>query len=415
METYKLIIKNTIKTDINFFALYYKEDKIVKWYIKLSFCVFEKEVNIENKYKKLSETLDGFLLNDKEKKEEFIDYFYKIQKTYNTISRFAYNYKYKKTKIVVNTDMGLNELIENDKNVISIIDNNSKYLFHVNDLINIINTSLTNSHLFFSQPKSVKNPYNNLPFNKSTLYNIYFYIRYKTDYYPELFFKFFECNFNLTKFKFLNENLLREYTIENYVYKSPINVIEKDIRQMILSFNLHCEKVRVKNRILIDEDFPINKLSTIMKPYLFLFCKSLYSFHPQIKKQYSNLFKLRMLRFNKFNPQFGRKRYKIHYKITKNLKKKICGKETVFDEKCVNFYDNEKENEIFLSDHLKYDEDENDFILNNSLFLNNSHEEHYYYGVIYEEDDDNDEDDHDYGGTIIDNNIEEDREDDSMS
>ena len=80
METYKLIIKNTIKTDINFFALYYKEDKIVKWYIKLSFCVFEKEVNIENKYKKLSETLDGFLLNDKEKKEEFIDYFYKIQK-----------------------------------------------------------------------------------------------------------------------------------------------------------------------------------------------------------------------------------------------------------------------------------------------------------------------------------------------
>ena len=184
---------------------------------------------------------------------------------------------------------------------------------------------------------------------------------------------------------------------------------------MILSFNLHCEKVRVKNRILIDEDFPINKLSTIMKPYLFLFCKSLYSFHPQIKKQYSNLFKLRMLRFNKFNPQFGRKRYKIHYKITKNLKKKICGKETVFDEKCVNFYDNEKENEIFLSDHLKYDEDENDFILNNSLFLNNSHEEHYYYGVIYEEDDDNDEDDHDYGGTIIDNNIEEDREDDSMS
>ena len=146
-----MIIKNTIKTDINFFALYYKEDKIVKWYIKLSFCVFEKEVNIENKYKKLSETLDGFLLNDKEKKEEFIDYFYKIQKTYNTISRFAYNYKYKKTKIVVNTDMGLNELIENDKNVISIIDNNSKYLFHVNDLINIINTSLTNSHLFFSQ------------------------------------------------------------------------------------------------------------------------------------------------------------------------------------------------------------------------------------------------------------------------
>ena len=41
------------------------------------------------------------------------------------------------------------ELNETDKKVISIIDNNSKYLFHVNDLIKIINASLTNSYMFF--------------------------------------------------------------------------------------------------------------------------------------------------------------------------------------------------------------------------------------------------------------------------
>ena len=391
METYKLIIKKIVNTDINFFAEYYKEDKTIEFYIKMSFILFEKDINVQNKYKKLSQALEGFLLNDKQKQEEFIDYFYKIQKTYNTLTRFVYNYKYKKIKIVVNTDMGLNELIENDKDIISIIDNNSKYLFHVNDLIKIINTSLTNSYLFFSEPKCVKNPYNNLPFNKSTLYNIYFFIRYKTHYYPELFFKFFECNFNLTEFKFLNENLIREYSIENYVYKSPVNVIEKDIKQMILTFNVHCERVRVKNRILINEEFPINKLVTIMRPYLFLYCKSLYSFHPQIKKQYSDLFKIRMLRFNKFNPQFGRKKYKILYKTTKNFKKKICGKETVFDDKCVNYYDNEKKCEMFLSDHLKYDEDSNDFILDNS-FLNYQEEEEFYY-EIYAEEDEEDEDD----------------------
>jgi len=379
METYKLIIKKIINTDINFFAPDYKEDKTIKYYIKLSFCLFEKELSVENKYKKLSESLDGFLLTDKKKQEEFFNYFNKIQKTYNTLNRFVYNYKYKKTKIVVNTDMGLNELNETDKNVISIIDNNSKYLFHVNDLIKIINVSLTNSYLFFSEPKSVKNPYNNLPFNKSTLYNIYFHIRYKTDYYPELLFKFFECNFNLTNFKISNENLLREYTIENYVYKSPSNIIEVDIKQMITSFNLYCKRVRVKNRILIDEDFPTNKLVTIMKPYLFLYCKALYSFHPQIKKQYSDFFKLSMLRFNKFNPQFGRKRYKILYRTTKYFKKKICGKEIVFDDKCINFYDIEKQKKTFLLDHLKCD-DENDLILNNSVFLN------------YDDDDDDDED-----------------------
>ena len=367
METYKLIIKKIIKTDINFFSLDYKEDKIIKFYIRLTFCLFEKDINVQNKYKKLSEALEGFLLNDKQKQEEFIDYFYKIQKTYNNLNRFVYNYKCKKTKIVVNKDMSLNELSETDKNVICIIDNNSKYLFHVNDLIQIINVSLTNSYIFFSEPKSVKNPYNNLPFNKSTLYNIYFYIRYKTDYYPELFFKFFECKFNLTKFKLLNENLLREYSIENYVYNSPSNFIEKDIKRMILNFNLHfeIERGRVKNRILINKEFPTNKLVTIMKPYLFLYCKSLYSFHPQIKKEYSYLFKLSMLRFHKFNTQFGRKKYKILYKTTKYFKKRICGKEIIFDDNCVNFYDIKKENEIFLSDHLKYDEVENDYILNN--------------------------------------------------
>jgi hypothetical protein len=134
---------------------------------------------------------------------------------------------------------------------------------------------------------------------------------------------------------------------------------------MIKSFNLQCEKAHIKNRILINEEFPTNKLVTIMKPYLFLYCKALYSFHPQIKKKYSDFFKLSMLRFNKFNPQFGRKRYKILYKTNKYFKKRICGKEIVFDDNCVNFYDIEKEKDMFLSDHLKYDESENDYILNN--------------------------------------------------
>ena len=71
METYKLIIKKHIKTNINFFDPDYKEDKTIKFYITLSFSLFEKDLNFQNKYKKLSETLDGFLLVDKKKQEEF--------------------------------------------------------------------------------------------------------------------------------------------------------------------------------------------------------------------------------------------------------------------------------------------------------------------------------------------------------
>ena len=49
METYKLVIKKIINTDINFFAPDYIEDKTIKYYIKMSFCLFVKDVNIERR------------------------------------------------------------------------------------------------------------------------------------------------------------------------------------------------------------------------------------------------------------------------------------------------------------------------------------------------------------------------------
>jgi hypothetical protein len=103
-----------------------------------------------------------------------------------------------------------------------------------------------------------------------------------------------------------------------------------------------------------------------------------------------------MLRFNKFNPQFGRKKIKILNKTVRYFKKKMCGKEIIFDDKCINFYDIEKQNEKFLSDHLKYDEVENNFILNNSFIFNH-----------YEEEDDEEEDDEEEEDTVIADSINE--------
>jgi hypothetical protein len=368
MTTYKLIIKNKIKTDINFFSLDYKEDPYIKWYIKVSFMVMlNQKLDIKNKYKTFFELLNGFLIKDH--KDEFICYFSKIQKNYNILNRLIYNYKYKKAKIVVNSDMCLNELTENQKNVLCILDNNSKYLFNINDLIKIIDTSLTNSDLFFAQPKSIKNPYNNLSFNKSTLYNIYFFIIYKTNYYPELLFKFFKCHFNLTNFKYLNEHLLRDYSIENYVYKTPYNTIKDEIILMVNFFNSYCQQI--KNKILINEDFPQKKIVEIMRPYLFLYCKSQYSFHPEEKRRYYCYFKESLIRFNKFNPQFGRKKIKLLYKVNSNFKKKISEKEIYFDDNCIKFLNVEKLNDNFLVDHLKYTDiiifTSNNFINNNGV------------------------------------------------
>ena len=376
MSTYKLIIKNIIKPENNCFLFSYKPDG-VKSFLKIVFDIFIKntEVNVVNKFIFFKESLfDNFLIKG-QNETEFINYFYKIQKIYNTLNRFIYNYKYKKSKIVVNTDIGLNELNESDKNVMCIFDGNSKYLFRINDLIKIINTSLTNSHLFFSEPKSIKNPYNNLSFTKSTLYNIYLFTRYKTNHYSELFFKFFECDFNLSIFKFKNEYLLREYSIQNYVYNSPAVMLEYDIRIMINSFNKYCKKNRIKNRIHIHEDFPNNKLIKIMKPYLLLFYKSKYSFHPEFKILFVKIFIKSLIKFNNFNPKFGRRTIQILYKTDNNFDKIITGNKIVFNDIFIQFNNIEEQNNTFLIDHLSCEDVSYEFTSNDNINFDSEDED----------------------------------------
>ena len=215
----KIITQRIINTDNNIFSLNYDSSDKVDKIIKTLFASFIlKEMTVKNKFLFFFETTQNTFL--KTIIDEFIYYFYKIQKTYNSFRKLSQIFKCKKSKIVVDYDIALNEINENQPNVISIIQCNSKYLFSINDLINIINTSLTNNYQFFPEPLCIKNPYNNIPFSKSTLYNIYFFILYKTYIRHDLFFKFFLCNFSLPLFGKKYEIILREHSIYNYVYKS---------------------------------------------------------------------------------------------------------------------------------------------------------------------------------------------------
>ena len=344
--------------------------------------------HFKDRYKQYNKFLNNFLITNS---DEYIDFykttFNKIQRIYNILNRFVYNYKFKKAKIIVNTDMCLNELHEGDKNVISIIQNNGKYLFNIKDLINIIETSLTSSYSFFVQPKKIRNPYNNVAFNKSTLYNIYFFIKFNTNYYSDLLYKFFECNFNMGTFKVTYEYILREYIIKHYVYKSASNVLQYEIMHMIEEFNELCMLAKIPNRIKIDKDFPKDRLIKIMRPYLFLFCKALYSYHPSDKISFSNYFKKGLLRFNNFNPDFGKKGCKFIYKMDNNFVK-ILTNEIFFNETHIPFNNIEKQNEIFLTDHLEYENIQSHTINFNNQEDNNDDD-------TQDDENDNDDDDDD--------------------
>jgi hypothetical protein len=344
MNTFFLIIKKYFKiTDDTFQNL----DSLQK--IIFFMFISKKERSLEIKFKYFINEINNIFLTE-EQKEDFINIFCKIQKTYFALSRFAYIYKYKKAKIVVDFDLCLNPIDVNNKNSICLLQEKYKYYFRINDLINIINTALSNSPMFFSEPLISKNPYNNIPFNKSTLYNIYFNIISKTFIVSELINKFFLSNFDLDKFEKDNEYLIREHAIQKYVKNTDIDTLYNSILLMIDNYNNDYNNdynYNNANKILIHTNFSKKALVDVMRPYLILYYSYKYSLINTKKIHSKNILYKKLKDFYTFNPTFSRQYIKVQYYFLKN--KKIYKNIYTYNDKHINFYE---ESKTFLTSHL---------------------------------------------------------------
>lgn len=357
MHTFHLITKKLINIDTNNGANNENSVVIFNNIYTISFFIFiQKEYSIQNKYKLLHETINN-IFHTTEIKEMFFNYFNKIQKTYHAFSRLAFIYKYKKAKIMIDIDLFMNELKENDKYVYCLFQNNCKYLFNIRDLIKIIDNSIANSCHFFNAPIPIKNPYNNIVLNKSSLYNIYFFIRRKTILYPEIFYYFFKCNFNLNNFIKTHQNILRNFSIKTHLKNSNKNTLCDNIEYMIDEYN-SLIKYR-KYQIVIDGSFPKDLLIDIMKPYLELFLISQYSLIYRDRINAKKMLKNKLYNFNKYNPLFSRKIYVISN--MPNITQRTRPIE--YNKTHISFYESEniKDRNEFMSSHTdKFIEDSDD-------------------------------------------------------
>jgi hypothetical protein len=339
MNTFFLIIQKYFKITNKPFQNLDSLQKIIYF---LFIC--KKKYSTEIKFKYFIEELNNIFLTE-EQKEDFINIFCKIQKTYFALTRFAYIYKYKKAKIVVDFDLCLISIDINNKNSICLLQEKNKYYFMINDLINIINTSLSNSPDFFSDPLISKNPYNNVPFNKSTLYNIYFNIRKKTYIIPELIHKFFLCDFDIYKFEKKYEHLIREHAIQKYIKNSHVDLLYNSVLSMIDYYNnIHNT---YNHEINIHTNFPKKKLVDIMRPYLHLYYLYKYSLITTKKINSNSILYSKLNKFYMFNPIFGRQYIKVQILFFKN-KKKYKNIYT-YNDKHLPFY---QEPKTFLTSHL---------------------------------------------------------------
>jgi hypothetical protein len=284
-------------------------------------------------------------------RKELFEIFQQTQKKYLILQRFIFIVKYKCAKTVVNTDLCLNPITEKDKHIIGIYQNHRKYLFDIRELIQLVNKALIHSEYFFSVPLISKNPYNNVILNKSTLYNIYFFMRFKTYFFSEVFHHFFLFNFHLFHFKEKNEYLLRKYSIYDFFKNETSHHISVYITEMINDYNKICPS----SKITIDNDFPFEKMISIMKTYVKLYLLSKFSLSYNDKAYFKKEYIRKLVRFNKFNPHFGRKIIKINYQNKFMFKKQIKNNETTFIDNHICFYEDDKTDDFLNSHKIKDD------------------------------------------------------------
>ena len=251
------------------------------------------------KYKMLAEVYNN-IFSSEEYKAKYVIFFSKIQKVYHVFARLYYIFKYKKAILLVNSDLSLNTIKSTNRNIITIMQLNTKYMFTLNDLTNIIETALSNSPDFFIDVLNPKNPYNNVAFNISTLYNIYFKFKESSFVMSSLFHLFFIANFNKTSFVLDNEELIREFAIRKFLRNADINILYNKIIFM-LKENVFTRK------LIIHKDFSKKLLVDIMKPFLYYKYIADYGITGLVKTDlYKKILYYKLRKFYEYNRKFGK-------------------------------------------------------------------------------------------------------------
>jgi hypothetical protein len=270
----------------------------------------------------------------------------------------------------------LNPLNPIDKNTFVLIQNKSKYLFSIRDLITIIETAIGNAPDFFLDPLWPKNPYNNQILNVGDLCNIYFKMKHSGRLPSLLFHCFFLEEFCKHRFIENHEPLIREHAIKRYVFKSPHTTLHGSTIMMI-------KNNPYTSLLNIHKDFPKETLVDIFRPFLYYYYVINYGVKGTEKiATYKRKLNNKLTQFYKYNKVFGRRVVKLTKNKNKVIKKKIEFvthhisfyniKNTFFSEDCSEdnmLNRNRTNNIVFNSDnvfipvnnHMHFDADDNEF------------------------------------------------------
>ena len=340
--------------------------------------------SIKEKWKAYDSLLNNIFLTDKNR-DELTNLISKIQRVIHGLYRFKHIWRAKRAKWYNTDDLYMNPISIKDRSTITLFENNTKYIFQIRECLRVVHASLSNCCHFFPNPIPCKNPYTNMPFCKSNLYNIYFAIRGSGYHISPLLEAFFREDFNLKRFLVKNELLINDEYLKTYVENNCLENVLEHVKDMFKDHHI---------RWNIHPDFPKDRLYKIMKPYLSLYFESGYSFDNQKKGRSYQILHNKLHYFQTYNKCFGRRKVKISSKNPFSPLKKCV---FVFDDNHPPFQ--QMTAKPFLTSHLETNADSPDIITHTSRLSG-----HY---VIRDddetEDDDDDETEEDDDETYIDN------------
>ena len=256
---------------------------------------------VSSKYKILERQKHNPFINEKVY-ERYIGIFGKAQRKYQWLRKFIQHIKLKKIKLI-NTTTLLGETF-NESNISkmhTIVCNKSKskYIFTLNELVNIIEKALGNAdEWFICEPMWPKNPYNRVNFTTEQLYYIYFRVRYVN------------LNIPLDVFYLKHESVLKRNAILQYVKHSPNKYLSSEIYKMLYACELIKNGKYLTNNI--DLKFPNDILVEIFRPYLHLWNNSIYDICAMVREKSLTSLITALHVFWKNNPAFGRKILKFY-------------------------------------------------------------------------------------------------------
>ena len=247
------------------------------------------------------------IFTKQEIKDKCLEIFSKAQFHFNNFKKLIKQYKYKKIPLINDLDFLSLSKIDIDYNICTIVDKEVKYCFKITDLIKIINNSLLSKiDYFYPDAKEIKNPYNNLPFDNSTLYNIYFNIKSSNIIMPVLFHLYMLEGFDLKNFQNNHETLLRDMLIKSYINSMGDN---KFIMQMKKMFN-DARTIGITNKKrfkLIHPSIKGAELIKIFKPFVKTYLNVVYTLNVSKKVTLKNELYKKITAFFVENPKFGRR------------------------------------------------------------------------------------------------------------